>query len=318
MLLMLTSDVNRQMSRYFKKIMFIKQNIVIIGAGEIGTAIKTILLKKGIKINIWDKNQAKLKEKISLSQIIPKAKIIFLCVPSWANREVLKNIKDYLLFKPKKIIITLSKGFEKRDCKTMKQVLEEELANRAYYGILAGPMLASEIKKGCSTKGIFALSNQKCASFLIQLFYQTNLDITFSKDLSGVSAVSALKNIYALAFGMVDELKLGNNIKGYLLIQVLEEMQKITLFFGGKQKTIQGLAGIGDLFTTITSRVSYNYSLGRQIVISNQNIKKSEGVVSLGAICKLLDNQTKNFKILYLLKRIVLEQADPQQEFEKL
>lgn len=294
------------------------QNIVIIGAGEIGTAIKTILLKKGIKINIWDKNQAKLKEKISLSQIIPKAKIIFLCVPSWANREVLKNIKDYLLYKPKKIIITLSKGFEKRDCKTMKQVLEEELANRAYYGILAGPMLASEIKKGCSTKGIFALSNQKCASFLIQLFYQTNLDITFSKDLSGVSAVSALKNIYALAFGMVDELKLGNNIKGYLLIQVLEEMQKITLFFGGKQKTIQGLAGIGDLFTTITSRVSYNYSLGRQIVISNQNIKKSEGVVSLEAICKLLRNQAKNFKILYLLKRIVLEQADPQQEFEKL
>ena len=294
------------------------QNIVIIGAGEIGTAIKTILLKKGTKINIWDKNQAKLKEKISLSQIIPKAKIIFLCVPSWANREVLKNIKDYLLYKPKKIIITLSKGFEKRDCKTMKQVLEEELANRVYYGILAGPMLASEIKKGCSTKGIFALSNQKCASFLIQLFYQTNLDITFSKDLSGVSAVSALKNIYALAFGMVDELKLGNNIKGYLLIQVLEEIQKITLFFGGKQKTIQGLAGIGDLFTTITSRVSYNYSLGRQIVISNQNIKKSEGVVSLEAICKLLRNQAKNFKILYLLKRIVLEQADPQQEFEKL
>lgn len=297
-----------------------KKEIVIIGAGNIGTAIQTILLKKGVKINIWDKDQSKLKEKKSLAEIVPNAEIIFLCVPSWTNREVLKNIKDYLSSKPK-IIITLSKGFEKKDCKTTKQVLQEELVNKACYGVLVGPMIAEEIEEGYLTKGVIALSSQKYALSIRQLFYQTNLDIIFSKDLVGISVVSALKNIYALAFGIADELKLKSNTRGYLLTQILEEMQRIALIFGGKQKTVQGLAGIGDLFSTISSGLSYNYNLGKEIVTKNSSlyqIKKSEGTVSLEALVKLLGNKIKDFKILYLLKKIIIENSLPSQEFKKL
>ncbi len=293
-----------------------QKSVAIIGAGEIGTALEFVLNENGVVLNLWDRDIKKCKKATSLSKVIDNAQIIFLCIPSWANREMARKICGHIKNNHEKIIITLSKGIEGKSLKTMEMVIKEELKNRADYGVLVGPMIAEEIKSGQPATGIIGLSHIRWQAKIEELFQGTNLKIRFSDDLRGLAICSVLKNIYSLALGMADGCGFGVNVKSYLTVKSYQEMKEITEILGGKKETSEGLAGLGDLLATGWSNFSHNFTTGRNIVLENEKNPSSEGCVSLSPISKLLGKNLKKFKILYSVKQIILDKENAKTFFK--
>lgn len=294
-----------------------KEKITILGAGEIGSALDYIIRKKGIEPVIWDKDSSKLRQPLIFSEAIKDASIIFLCVPSWVNREVARSIRENTAG-DQKIVITLSKGLEENSAKTMDEVLAEELKDRADFGILAGPMLAEELKKDQPAAGVIGLSNKKWRPNLRKLFSKTNLKVQFSDDIRGLALCSVLKNVYSLALGMADGFGLGANTKSFLTVEIFKEMEKIVKHLGGNKKTARGLAGLGDLLATGWSSLSHNFSTGRSIAAEGEKCPRSEGCVSVGQVKKLLETIPQKFEIFNMLSGVILEGKDARETFFKI
>ena len=190
------------------------QKIAIIGAGDIGSAIGEVLEKnKNLEVSYWDKNRSKLKKETELSDIVSGADFLFLCVPSWAQRECLKNTKGIL--KNSAVVVSLAKGIESSG-RTMDKVLKEELEDKNNFAILAGPMIAEEIKKGMPTFGVLASSEKDVFEAVSKLFENSNIKLEYNSDVFGVALCGVLKNIYSLAIGIME--------------WVLEKMQKDICF----------------------------------------------------------------------------------------
>ncbi len=287
-----------------------QKGVAIIGAGEIGTALEFVLIRKGIASDLWDRDTKKCKKATSFSKVIDNAQIIFLCVPSCTNREIARRIYDNIKNNHKKIVITLSKGIEDKSLKTMEIVLKEELKNKIDYGILVGPMIAEEIKSGQPAVGIIGLSHLRWQTKIEELFQGSNLKIKFSNDLHGLAICSVLKNIYSIAIGMVDGLGFGVNVKSFFTVKSYQEMKGLAEILGGKKETCEGLAGLGDLLATGWSNFSHNFTTGRNIILRNTKNPRSEGCASLPSISKLLGKDIQNYKILYSVKQIILDKKD--------
>lgn len=280
-------------------------SITIIGAGEIGRAISFILNKKGLNINLWDKDLGQAPNQKPLSQIIPDSEIIFICAPSWAVREVLNNLLPYLR---KQILIVLSKGIEKGTDKTIDLVLEEILRKKKIrFGLLYGPMIAEELMKGLEGAGIVASKNIEVFWKIAEVFKDTPLKIEYSKDTRGVGLCGPLKNIYAIKMGMADALGNGENSEGIIITQATEEMKRILKILKCNSETAYTLAGLGDLVATGSSKYSRNRETGEKLVKGDVLDTNSEGVISLKAIVNLLGPRLNEFPLLLELKQRILD-----------
>ncbi len=317
-----------------------EQKIVIIGAGEIGRAIEKVLEKKlNVQIKLWDKCSDKVSNQKPLTEIIPWANFVFLCVPSWAIRNVITSIVSCL--NKEAVVICLAKGIEQKTLKTMIEVLEETLPNSALYGFLAGPMLAEELTQRLAGIGLATSKNKIVFEKMKTLFNQTNFKLECSEDTRGVVLASVLKNIYAIGLGIADALKLGENFKGWFLQKSVQEMAKIIEKLDGQKESAFGLAGLGDLVATGFSPYSSNRKIGQTLVnqtkefkilqnfcfeknrLSNQtkadkNNLKSEGIISLPSVIELLGKDIGKFSILQAVNDVVAENKNAKAIFEKL
>ncbi|MDP3015230.1 MAG: hypothetical protein Q8N28_02350 [bacterium] len=289
-------------------------SILIIGAGEIGRAMEKILKEKpdsSAQIFLWDKNQGKVPGQKPLEEIASPADFIFLCIPSFAVEEFLATMKP--LLNPEMIIISLSKGIGDSG-KTMAEILGDNLS-AGFFGLLCGPMLAEEIMLGKKAFAVLAIENEKNYEKAARLFSGTRLQIFQSSDIKGAAIASVLKNIYSVLFGICDGLNAGSNFKGRLLVEILKEMKKIILFFGGQPETAEGLAGLGDFFATATSAYSKNYQSGLEIAnlkSKTQNLKPNltgEGIMSFNNFKKRLGDEINKFPLLKILDKILSDPA---------
>ncbi|MDI6821237.1 MAG: hypothetical protein QMD65_03665 [Patescibacteria group bacterium] len=313
------------------------KKIVIIGAGEIGRAIEKVLQNKsGIHIDLWDKNPAKVPGQKPLAEIVPLADFLFLCVPSWAMREVLNSVLAISNGVNKKtIVISLAKGIEEKTLKTTDEILKELLPNNTAYALLIGPMLAEELMQEMAGIGVVASKDRKAFDKIKTLFIDTNLKLEYSADVRGVALAGALKNIYAIGLGIIDSFNLGGNFKGWFVQKAIKEMAEIIGILGGDKKTVFSPAGLGDLIATGFSPYSRNRQLGDELVsshVKDLDVKmKSEGIVSLPSIIKLLapyttccctgfapHNKLSAFPILQALEEIIIQHKNAKEIFEKL
>lgn len=295
-----------------------KQNIVIIGAGEIGKAIAFILKDKG-EINFWDKDISKAPNQKPLEKIVPQGDFLFFCVPSWAIRQAATEIEPFL--NKKTIIISLAKGLEESSQKTAYQILEEVLPKESQITILSGPMIAEELIQNKSAVGVIASKNMEIFKKIEELFEgkeATNLHVEYSPDISGVALCGVLKNIYALALGIAEGLKWGSDIKGWLVSESVKEMREIVKILGGNATTVLGPAGVGDLITTGFSGYSANHQIGKELAEKNAYSKQGEGAISLPIIIQLLGKNTKNLRVLKSLEQGILNKKDIKKTFEDL
>ena len=280
-------------------------SVLVLGYGEMGHAME-YLLKDRFQLSIWDKYPQHDFISTDLETAAPVADVVLFCLPVNPHRDIAKQITP--LLKETCVCISIAKGLDEAG-QTASQIFSDVFSSGQAYGLLYGPMISEEIRVG---RFAFAQLGCDADSFktVSELFAGTRLYLTHTSDIIGISWSVILKNVYALIFGMADELKLGDNMRGYLAVEALRELDKIVCSMGGQTGSPYHLAGLGDLITTATSEDSHHHELGRMLARGEVNNIAGEGVHTLAMVKqhKLFD--PSHYPLFCLIDSIVNQPHD--------
>ncbi len=226
----------------------------VIGAGKWGQALHFAILQKGVS-SISSRTKRDIKNFVSFKEILEFEYLIF-AISAQNARDWLEN---EFVYKNQKILVA-SKGIEVNSGKFLNEVFSEFIPQKNL-AFISGPSFASEVKKSLPTALVISSKNKKLAKKFSKLFPPFIKTYT-SKDVIGAEVCGAYKNIIAIASGICDGLKLGNNARASLISRGLVEMMRFGRHFGAKKDTFIGLSGSGDLFLTASSTLSRNYRVG--------------------------------------------------------
>jgi len=254
--------------------------IAVLGAGAWGTAL-AIQLSRKYAVALWAHNHEhvatmrreranhqylgdfafneNLSVKDDLGTALKDADLILSVVPTAGFRPILKEIKKSGSKAP---VIWANKGLEPGTAKLPHEVAAEELGAGQSWGVLSGPSFAEELVRDLPTAVAIASADAAFARNTAALFHGSNLRVYTSDDVVGVSVGGALKNVIAIAAGISDGMKFGNNARAALITRGLAEMTRFGLALGGKKETFMGLTGAGDLILTCTGEYSRNRDVG--------------------------------------------------------
>ncbi len=283
-------------------------NVLILGYGEMGHAMQYLLAERH-SLYIWDKFPALGVTSVALEVAAPLADFVIFCLPVKPHFEVAHELAS--LLKKDCICLSIAKGLDASG-RSAAQVFEAVLAPAGLaYGLLYGPMISEELRAGRSGFAQVAGSSPQLLAVVADLFVGSNLQLTGSNDITGISWSVILKNVYAIAFGIADELGLGDNMRGFLMVAALRELEAIVLRLGGAPGSPFHLAGLGDLVTTATSEDSYHHALGRRLARGDRSESRGEGVHTLQMVAKHNIFPVPAYPLFALLHAVVLEQAEP-------
>ncbi len=266
--------------------------VTVIGGGSWGTALARILgdnhhdviiydtdLSIVEEINTLHTNKTKLPDGMlplnvnataSLREATEYSEIIVLAVPTKVIRDVLKQIN--LVISHQSLFVNASKGLEPNTFYRVSEIVYQEVKNDMISGFVAltGPSHAEEVIKQMLTT-ICAVSTCKDNAKLVQQLFNNSsyFRVYTSYDLKGAELCGALKNVYAIASGMLEGIGLGDNARAGLISRALVELRRIIVSFGAQEETIYGLTGIGDLVVTTTSHHSRNFQAGYKLATGN-------------------------------------------------
>ncbi len=276
--------------------------VAVIGGGAWGTAFSIYSSLLGHSVSIWVRERELVKEmrerrentyflpeikipdniKIynEMEKVLKKSEIVFFAVPSKFSRSVLRELAKYKKDIP--IFISLTKGIEIESLKRTSEIAEEETGIKEV-GVLSGPSFAREVAEGKPTSCVVA-SNFEGISIMVQRnFSSDNLRLYRSNDMVGVELAGALKNVIAIAAGIVKGLELGANALASLITRGIVEIARLGVKMGARRKTFYGLAGIGDLILTCTGELSRNRRLGIELTKKKIEVISLHGQVAEGA-----------------------------------
>ncbi len=290
------------------------EQIGIIGAGELGQALGHVLEKAGSQVLYYDREDDRTTT-ASIRDVVSACSLLLICVPSWANRDVAKDIAKHINPQNPPLVISLSKGVEKGFV-TIDQVLAETLPHGTPYGLIYGPMLANELVAHMMGSGVLALSDLEYGNIVRDKFATARVYLELSSDVHGTALSGVLRNVYAMAFGMCDGLKLGSNARGRLSVMVLHEMKRILKDLDADPATAESLAGLGDLLAAGMGDASFNYRVGRSIAerIADGDVH-SEGLSTLREMPHVL--KLSDYPVINLLDKLIYHYGDPH-EFQQL
>jgi glycerol-3-phosphate dehydrogenase (NAD(P)+) len=215
-----------------------------------------------------------------LSGTVRSASLVLLVLPSRGLRETCRELGDAL--QPDQPVVHAIKGLEIGTHARMSQIIQEETCARQL-GVLAGPNIAVEVAAGKPAGTVIATPFPAIAARVRQLLACQQFRVFDGHDMHGVELCSALKNVVAIAAGMVDELKLGDNAKAFLVTRGMSELMRLAFALGAEPATVSGLAGVGDLMVTCASPHSRNHRVG---VALAQGMKLEEAVASIGQVAE--------------------------------
>ncbi|MGG7149310.1 NAD(P)H-dependent glycerol-3-phosphate dehydrogenase [Clostridium neonatale] len=254
--------------------------VTFLGGGSFGTALAVLLAEKDNCVSIYDRdidvvneiNNKRTNEKYlkdlkipqgvtafnNIDDAIKDAEYIVLSVPSHVIRLMCKQIKGKI--QSDIPVISISKGIEEGTDKRLSVVMEEELNNPIV--VLSGPSHAEEVAMKIPTTVVTSSKDMRCAMDIQDLFMTNYFRVYTNDDLIGVEIGGAVKNIIALAAGIVDGLGYGDNTKAALITRGMKEITRVGMVLGGRIETFYGLTGMGDLIVTCTSMHSRNRRAG--------------------------------------------------------
>jgi len=260
--------------------------IAVLGAGSWGTALAIHAGGLGHEVTLWARDSlhanelqasrrnmrylpdAMLPVNVSVTAVLEEAvnavDVILFAIPLQAMREFVLLYADEL---PRAKWVGTSKGIEAASGKFEHEILSETAANYSAndYAALSGPTLAGEIVLGMPTSAVIASKHENTCKELQSVLSSERLRLYRSSDVIGVEFAGAMKNVIALAAGMVDGMGYGANTKGTLITRGLAELARLGSAIGGERKTFVGLSGMGDLTTTCMSPRSRNRQVGEYI-----------------------------------------------------
>lgn len=255
--------------------------IGILGAGTWGTALAILLSDNGHDVTMWTKleNEAKaldsfrdnlknlpgatlpkeVKITLDLREACTDKDLIVMAVASPYIRSTSKEVSP--LIKKGQIIVNVSKGIEDGTLLTLADIIREEIP-QADVAVMSGPSHAEEVSRRIPTTIVVGASTKETAHFIQDIFMNEVFRVYTSPDMIGIELGAALKNVIALAAGIIDGLGMGDNTKAALMTRGIAEISRLGIKMGGCMETFSGLSGIGDLIVTCTSRHSRNRQAG--------------------------------------------------------
>jgi glycerol-3-phosphate dehydrogenase (NAD(P)+) len=232
-----------------------------------------------------------LRATASLEEAVREADVVVMGVPSHGMREVLGEVGRHI--RPWVPVVSLAKGLEPGTHLRMTEVIREVLPDHRA-GVLTGPNLAKEIMAGYAAASVVAFEDREVARQLQGVFHSGLFRVYTNHDVVGCELGGALKNVIAIATGMGDGLGVGDNTRSAVITRGLAELIRLGVAMGGEAATFAGLAGMGDLIATCTSRQSRNRHVGEQLgqgrkideIIAEMN-QVAEGVKTTRVVMEL-------------------------------
>lgn len=320
-----------------------KEKILVVGAGSWGTAIAYLLNRNNKSVCLWsyDKDLInKLKatnynndylnnvnlEGISFSSDVDTFDEFDTLVNVVPTKFITENYKKINKDLSRKKIINCSKGIEISTNRRISNIFKNEFGVKSEnYCNLSGPSHAEEVVNNSLTTILSASVNLELANYTQNIFSNNFFRVYTSNDVIGSEIGGALKNVIAIAAGILDGLEMGDNSKAALITRGLAEISRYGVYFGANPLTFSGLSGLGDLIVTCTSHHSRNRRLGeligrgfdvKQILTDNKMI--SEGYFTAKAIYKNIIEEKIEMPISEEIYLILYENKDPKESMKDL
>ncbi len=320
------------------------ERIAIIGAGAWGTALATVARRAGREVAIWAQeaevadaiNQTHentvflpgvtldggIRAVIDMAEAVDRAELVLLVAPAQHLRKVSEALAPHL--KAGVAVVICAKGIERGSHALMSEVVAESLPD-APCAVLSGPTFAAEVARGLPAAVTLAAGDKDLGERLVASLGGAYFRPYLSDDLIGAQIGGAVKNVLAIACGIVGGAGLGENARAALITRGLAEMVRLGLAKGARAETLMGLSGLGDLTLTCNGEQSRNMSLGQalgrgealaEIVAGRRSV--AEGVATSASVMELAASLGVEMPISQAVNAIVHDGASVAGEIEKL
>lgn len=285
-----------------------------------GSVCAILLCEKGFNVKMWgyDEEQLsqiekrrenfkflpgyKLPDRLVFeprdSEILKHCDLIISAVPCQYIRGVWQRLKNHVDISVP--IISVTKGIENNTLLRPSEILLDVISKNIKVVVLSGPTIADEIVRKLPATATAACGNERLAEAVQEIFNTPFLRVYRNSDIVGVELAGAMKNVIAIAAGIADGIKVGDNAKAALLCRGLAEISRLGTAMGAKEQTFAGLSGLGDLVTTCISPLGRNRSFGQRIgegATVKEAIEATESVIEGIDTCKSVINLAKRFNV---------------------
>ncbi len=306
-------------------------NITVLGAGGWGTALAVLLEEGGHTVTLWEffadyaevldkkrenikylkgvKIPAKIRITSDLNAAVEASEYIVLAQPSHFMRALLLRIKK--INYRKKTFISVTKGIEQKTLMTMSQVIKDVLG-RVKVAVLSGPSHAEEVGRKVPTTVVVASRDRKLSETIRGIFFSKYFRTYSRQDILGVELGGSVKNVIAIAAGILDGMNMGDNTKAALITRGLAEMRRLGVAMGASAETFNGLSGVGDLIVTCASKHSRNRFVGEQLGLG----KKIDGI--LGGMVMVAEGVKTTLSVYNLAKKYKVDMPICREVYEAI
>jgi len=321
--------------------------IAVLGSGSWGMTLAIHLLKNGHDVDVWfylekDYNQAldqrelpdylpgivlpqNLNFTMNMVDCVQNKDIVLIAIPSHTVGKTLSGISAAI--DPGSIIVNVAKGIENDSLRTMSQVISHALPDHpvGMISTLYGPTHAEEVVNEMPSTIVAACENEASAKKVQAAFMSDTLRVYTNTDILGVEYGGSLKNVIAIAAGILAGMGYGDNTLAALLTRGLFEMTRLGVYLGAKEETFAGLSGMGDLIVTCLSEhsrnrhVGYELGKGRKLTQILDEMKMvAEGINTSRSVHQLIVKTGVEMPISEQIFQVLFEEKDPRIAVEEL
>ena len=317
----------------------------VLGSGSWGTALAVHLAQVGHEVRLWARDPqlaadmsrervnaaylpgitlpANLQPTSAVADAVDGASVLVVAVPSHGLRSVARAAQPFV--RGDAILVSAAKGLEAGSLLRMTEVIREEVPGAADVVALSGPSFAAEFARGLPTALVVAAGSSVAVELVQDEFRSTSVRLYGSGDVVGVEIGGALKNIIAIAAGVVEGLGLGHNALAALITRGLAEVTRLAVALGAQRETLSGLAGLGDLVLTCTGDLSRNRRVGIELArgrslddILSHTRMVAEGVRTTHAALELAARCGVELPIAAQMADVFAGRKDPQAAIREL